>query len=602
MQDDYDRSRKMGRLPVVSIENDFLKLTLYQELGGRLISIYDKQKARELLFDNLVFQPANLAVLNAWFSGGIEWNGLIPGHSPFTCSPVFTAVVETEHGPLLRLYEFERIREAPWQIDLYLPPDEDKLWIHVRIINPNPYEINCYWWINIAAPLEKETRVLSPADYCIEHVLPDNHLERFDFPYAHGFDGSYPANYPYAASVFFRKPKARRPWIATVQKNCQGLFHTSTKELVGSKLFVFGNKRGGQHWMDFLSLPGKGNYIELQAGAMPTQDQVFILRGGERIEWTECIAPLELEPETAFEQDYKKACHRVESILLEKIPDKMLKQKDHWLHEQADRPIAEILQHGSAWGMLFEKTTGKKMSPGLNFETPITVERMWNELIDSGTFSEQTLKQMPESWAVSDRWISVLERSATHYGTSWLHELLLGVAKLNRRQHEEAHRHLETSRCLNDNFMVNRHLAIIHLHKGDQAAAKDLYLAAWSQSNSLVPLAVEICQFFQKEKMYHSLESFLSQLPDQILQHERIQLARGEASLSKGEFDPLREILKGEFSTIREGEVSLTHLWFLLHLKEAEARKGAFLSEQEQAEVIKQNPPPYNIDFRMTDT
>jgi hypothetical protein len=61
-------------------------------LGGKLASIYDKQEQRELLFDNPVFQPANLAVLNAWFSGGIEWNGLIPGHTPFTCSSVFTPV------------------------------------------------------------------------------------------------------------------------------------------------------------------------------------------------------------------------------------------------------------------------------------------------------------------------------------------------------------------------------------------------------------------------------------------------------------------------------------------------------------------------------
>jgi len=175
VQDSYDRSRQPGRLPAVFVENQFLKLTIYPQYGGRLASIFNKQTQRELLFRNPVFQPANLAILNAWFSGGIEWNGLIPGHTPFTCSPVFTATVETGRGPLLRLYEFDRIRAATSQVDLYLPPDEAKLWVHVKIINPNSHPTNCYWWTNIATPLEKKTRVLSPAEYGLEHVLPDNH-------------------------------------------------------------------------------------------------------------------------------------------------------------------------------------------------------------------------------------------------------------------------------------------------------------------------------------------------------------------------------------------------------------------------------------------
>ena len=137
IQDNYDRSQQPGHMPAIFIENEFLRLTIYPQYGGRLASIYYKAEERELLFHNPVFQPANLGVLNAWFSGGIEWNGLIPGHTPFTCGPVFSAVVRTERGPILRLYEFDRIREATWQVDLFLPPDEARLWAHGKIINPN---------------------------------------------------------------------------------------------------------------------------------------------------------------------------------------------------------------------------------------------------------------------------------------------------------------------------------------------------------------------------------------------------------------------------------------------------------------------------------
>jgi hypothetical protein len=602
VQDNYDRSQQPGNLSAIFIENDFLKLTLYPELGGRLASIYDKRGQRELLFDNLVFQPANLAVLNAWFSGGIEWNGLIPGHTPFTCSPVFTAIVETDNGNVLRLYEFDRIREATWQVDLYLPDNEARLWVHIKIINPNPYAIKCYWWTNMTTSLENETRVFSPADYCIEHVLPDNHLEPFEFPFAHGFDGSYPVKYPYAASVFFRKPNCEKPWIASVHNDCRGLFQTSTRELQGRKLFVFGNTSGGQHWLDFLSLPGRGNYIELQAGVMPTQDQEFTLEAGQAIEWTECIAPLELDAETAHLPDYQQACQMVENIIKDTVSDETLEQKNRWLRKQADMPVSEMLQQGSAWGMLHEKIIGEQISPGLTFETIPTVESLWAELLESGTFSKRTLDQLPTSWAISDRWYSVLEESVAKHGTTWLHELLLGVVELDRENNREARRHFETSQRLHANYMAERHLAILYRKEGDIAAAKALYFDAWKLSENIIPLAVEICQFLQKARLLPDLKAFLASLPEDVKQHERIQLSLGEVALADHQFKILRDILKREFCTVREGEISLTDLWFTLHSKEAEVHKGRPLTEEEHAKVMAQNPPPCHIDFRMTNT
>ena len=101
-------SARSGRLPTIQVENAALRATFYPSLGGRMISLYDKRGRRELLFDNPVLQFANLAIRNAWFSGGVEWNGPLYGHSLLTCSPVFAGMVETPRGPLLRLYEFDR--------------------------------------------------------------------------------------------------------------------------------------------------------------------------------------------------------------------------------------------------------------------------------------------------------------------------------------------------------------------------------------------------------------------------------------------------------------------------------------------------------------
>src|SRR3954465_5356932 len=118
MQDQYDRRRTPRALKTAVLENDHLRATFFLELGGRLWSLVHKPTGRELLFVNPAFQPANLAVRDAWFSGGVEWNVSIIGLSPFPCSPLFAARVTADDGsPVLRLYEWDRIRRVPWQID-----------------------------------------------------------------------------------------------------------------------------------------------------------------------------------------------------------------------------------------------------------------------------------------------------------------------------------------------------------------------------------------------------------------------------------------------------------------------------------------------------
>ena len=74
IQSGYDRTREVLEFDAAVLENECLKATFVTELGGRLWSLYDKKAKRALLYANDVFQPGNLALRNAWFSGGVEWN------------------------------------------------------------------------------------------------------------------------------------------------------------------------------------------------------------------------------------------------------------------------------------------------------------------------------------------------------------------------------------------------------------------------------------------------------------------------------------------------------------------------------------------------
>ena len=103
MQDNYNRDRQPHAFRVVVLENEHLRATVAPELGGRMLSLFDKDAKRELLFRNPVFQPANLALRNAWFCGGVEFNAGQYGHHHLTCSPVFAAQIRGAQGePALR--------------------------------------------------------------------------------------------------------------------------------------------------------------------------------------------------------------------------------------------------------------------------------------------------------------------------------------------------------------------------------------------------------------------------------------------------------------------------------------------------------------------
>ena len=107
----YGRELKEKQMMSVALENEYLKAVFLPELGGRLWSLYDKKQKRDLLLTNNSVTFCNLALCDAWFCGGVEWNFGLIGHSVYTCSPLHTAVLKTDDGtPVIRFYEYERIR------------------------------------------------------------------------------------------------------------------------------------------------------------------------------------------------------------------------------------------------------------------------------------------------------------------------------------------------------------------------------------------------------------------------------------------------------------------------------------------------------------
>ena len=81
----------------VFLENEYIKVMVLPELGGRVQMAYDKIKQRHFVYYNHVIKPALVGLVGPWISGGIEFNWP-QHHRPSTFMPVDTCIEENGDG------------------------------------------------------------------------------------------------------------------------------------------------------------------------------------------------------------------------------------------------------------------------------------------------------------------------------------------------------------------------------------------------------------------------------------------------------------------------------------------------------------------------
>jgi hypothetical protein len=359
-------------------------------------------------------------------------------------------------------------------------------------------------------------------------------------------------------------------------------------------MWYWGNSPGGKHWMDFLSLPGRGDYIEIQSGIAPSQAQDFRIAGGGSLEWTECFAPIAIDAKTAHDPDLDKACAAARKALDARVPTAELGAHDAWLRTQASRPVSRRLNAGTRWGALHEVLTGKSVAPGLDFAVGGDAERPWEELARTGRFSEASLKGLPKTWVGGDRWRATLLKSIETHGETWLHALALGVIALDREQHEEAKAYFSRSLERRQTYLALRHLALL---ADTPDEAEHHYLRAWDTGQASTQLAVEIVVWMQKTERLDALATYLKRLPPETAAHERIRLARAQAAINSGDLSLGEALLNYHFAGIREGDLILTELWERLQIAKAERKLGRPLTPAEAKAALAAAPLPIYLDF-----
>lgn len=615
MQDTYGRARQPLSFKTLVLENEYLAATFLPELGGRLYSLVHKPQGRELLACNPVFQPANLAIRNAWFSGGIEWNIGQLGHTFGTCAPLFAGAIRGEHGePGLRLYEFERCKGLFWQIDCYLPPGSPLLLTYVRVVNPTDHPEAMYWWTNIAVPETPGTRVLAPTDTVVYlnnfQDLSFGAAQMPELPSLPNRDASYSLNFPFANEYFFQCDSVALPWEAALDASGKGLFEASTPRLAYRKLFCWGTHAGGRRWQEFLSEPGQA-YLEIQAGLAPTQLHTQPMAPHSAWEWMQVFGLLEADPRAVHTPDWHAAYRATDQAVHKLITPERLASMAASAHARADTPAEELLHSGAGWGALElarRATVATAAQVPAAFVFPASTlgpeQAPWLTLLHEGHLPEPDPMAWPGAWMTQPEWALLTEHSlAQPAARHWYALLHAGVQLCEHGDISSACALWHESVARKPSAWAYRNLAAIAAQTADTGRAIEQYAAAWALAQVMeqppAALAQEYLQLLCAAGQFESADAVAMSLPAAHRTRDRIRILCGRIALALGRLDEVEQALQHEYADIREGENDLTDLWFELWARRMADATGRPLDAALRAEAQQLHPPPQSIDYRL---
>jgi tetratricopeptide (TPR) repeat protein len=258
---------------MVYLENEYLKVTILPEFGGRLFSATDKTNGRELFHRNSVIKPDLIGTLGAWISGGIEW--CFPHHHrTSTLMPADYAIVENEDGSsTVWVGETERDLRLRGIIGITLRPDRSFIEVEYRLNNTNSVTKNFLFWANVAVTADDNFRTFWPPSQEIGVFHSNKSFTHWplsyetynEIDYTSGVDLTWWKNHPNPVSFFFWQGKEGFVGGYNYAQNAGTIHVGDVTENRTSKLWQFGPGLLGQNARRKLTDDGKA-YVELMTG------------------------------------------------------------------------------------------------------------------------------------------------------------------------------------------------------------------------------------------------------------------------------------------------------------------------------------------------
>jgi tetratricopeptide (TPR) repeat protein len=284
----------------VHLENEFVRLMILPEIGGRIHVGLDKTNDYDFFYRQRVIKPALVGLAGPWISGGVEFNWP-QHHRPSTFMPAEVHLEEHPDGSkTVWLSEHEPMNRMKGMHGVCLHPGKSVVELKVRLYNRTPFVQTFLWWANVAVRVHDEYQSFFPPD--VFYVADHAKRAMSEFPDCKGF--YYGVDYRPATGLdWYKNIPVPTSYMAMGSSEDffggydhgkeAGLVHIASHHISpGKKQWTWGNHEFGYAWDRNLT-DEDGPYVELMAGVYTDNQPDFsFLQPGETKTYSQFWYPI----------------------------------------------------------------------------------------------------------------------------------------------------------------------------------------------------------------------------------------------------------------------------------------------------------------------
>jgi tetratricopeptide (TPR) repeat protein len=280
----------LSRVPVpikyesLTLENEYLRVIVLPELGGRIWSAWDKIARREIFYRTSVIKPTVYNQREGWPAGNLEVYGPYDAHMlTWPGEPWPWAFTRDESGGAsITLSHIDHLFRNKVSMTVTLRPGRSFIELSVNLRNNNTLANRYLLWTNAGVSATDGTRFVYPMTRTIAHVSSDIGT----WPTVDGADLSWYKNNPAMLGVFgldlYDDFIAAYDYEADYGTVC----FANRKIARGVKTWTWGvgdaARRQMKHYTD-----RDGPYLEVQSGRFVWDGNYEFIEPGKSDGWTE---------------------------------------------------------------------------------------------------------------------------------------------------------------------------------------------------------------------------------------------------------------------------------------------------------------------------
>lgn len=286
---------------VVDLENQWIRVSILPEIGGKIWRAIDKATGKSFIYDNHVVKFRDIAMRGPWTSGGIEANYGIIGHTPNVATPVDYVTQRGADGSVTcTIGALDLLTRTSWRLAISLPADKAYFTTSSFWHNGTPFEQPYYSWMNAAIPASEDLEFIYPGNHFVGHAgevgdWPVNSANGRAISFYRNNDfGGYKSYHVFGTYTDFFGAYWHNQDFGMVR-------YAPHDEKPGKKLWIWGLSRQGMIWEQLLT-DADGQYAEVQSGRLfnqtaeastltPFKHRGFAPYSSDR--WTEYWFPVE---------------------------------------------------------------------------------------------------------------------------------------------------------------------------------------------------------------------------------------------------------------------------------------------------------------------